>query len=673
MKRLNRYGWLFLFLFHPLWLQAAPTESNLSQESVITAGLVSNFPPQYSLDKDGNPQGFAIDTMNAIAPIAGLTVKYKVYDNWSDISEALTSGEINLIPNNGITEARRQYSDFTHPLETFAISVFVRKESVGLKTLSDIQDVTIGVVESNAAVRFLRNKQHKIQIYPSFSDLLLDLVSGRIDAVAYPTPVVWRIAQEAGLDHRIRSIEPALIEIKRGMALAKGQQELLAKLNDGISQFLHSDRYETIYTKWFAKPKPYWNPERVLTAISVIIIALIIGAVWWRNISLRRINIQLEIETRLRDKAEIKLQQLNTELEEKVVQRTSELAQSNEILNCIDHLREQFIKDADPRILFPELLDSLLKLTESEHGMVGDVLVDEAGARYLKIYAISNLAWNDDMAHLYKQLLNDGIEFRNLDNLFGLAVTSEKPVISNDPLNDSRRAGLPKGHPVLNSFMSIPVFFGDKLVGQIGLANRKGGYDQSIFDELRPVVAALGQIIVARWDKKARLEAETELKSLALTDPLTGAANRRSFESRLAEEISRTSRYQEPLTLMMLDIDHFKLINDEFGHETGDKILIELVEQFRLQLRETDFLARWGGEEFTIILPRTSIETGQILAERLRQKIESHSFSNNLDLTVSMGLASYLANEELGSLVSRADYALYDAKNAGRNRVVQAG
>jgi diguanylate cyclase (GGDEF)-like protein len=320
--------------------------------------------------------------------------------------------------------------------------------------------------------------------------------------------------------------------------------------------------------------------------------------------------------------------------------------------------------------MFPAFLDLLLGLAHSEYGFIGDVLVDKDGRRYLKFYALSNLAWNEETSKLYESVRKKGFEFRNMNNLVGLVVNSGKRLISNDPGHDPRGAGFPKGHPQLTSFMGIPVYFGDRLVGMIGLANRSGGFDDSVMEELSPVVAALGQIIVARWDREARKNAEIELQRAAATDALTGIANRRQLELQLSAFVKRAQRYSEPLSLLMLDIDHFKQVNDQYGHDAGDKVLVELVQQILASIRDADLLGRWGGEEFLLILPQTSVEAGQPLAERIRRNVETHAFPNPRTVTISLGLVTLRKDESPESLVQRADAALYQAKGSGRNRVV---
>ena len=168
---------------------------------------------------------------------------------------------------------------------------------------------------------------------------------------------------------------------------------------------------------------------------------------------------------------------------------------------------------------------------------------------------------------------------------------------------------------------------------------------------------------------------EEDAQKLAFTDPLTGAFNRRTFLELAEKEIARTRRAIGSLSLMMLDVDHFKQINDRNGHLAGDEVLKRVVSVVMMALRKEDMLVRYGGEEFCILLPNTAIDRAMIMAERTRDAIEQAHFMFNertLRVTVSIGVATLSSegSEGVETLVSRADEALYSAKRAGRNRVV---
>jgi diguanylate cyclase (GGDEF)-like protein/PAS domain S-box-containing protein len=170
-------------------------------------------------------------------------------------------------------------------------------------------------------------------------------------------------------------------------------------------------------------------------------------------------------------------------------------------------------------------------------------------------------------------------------------------------------------------------------------------------------------------------EIETELMVLATTDPLTGVLNRRAFGEQGDREISRARRYDIPLSVLMLDVDHFKRINDTFGHMAGDQVLRLMAEVMRKTLRETDLIGRIGGEEFAAILTETPIEGALDTSERLRKSIESKPLETEdgvVVYTASIGVTEYRTTDKsLEQTLKRADAALYKAKASGRNRVIK--
>ncbi|HVX15736.1 MAG TPA: GGDEF domain-containing protein [Pirellulales bacterium] len=161
------------------------------------------------------------------------------------------------------------------------------------------------------------------------------------------------------------------------------------------------------------------------------------------------------------------------------------------------------------------------------------------------------------------------------------------------------------------------------------------------------------------------------LAAEARTDALTGLPNRRSFNEEVMRRFDQWRRHQIPLSLVMVDVDCFKKFNDTYGHQAGDDVLRRLAQVLRKTLREMDLAARFGGEEFAILLPGTRLKDATMVAERLRATVASERFpcgGNDLPVTVSLGLASVVSDEDADTLIKRADESLYAAKNAGRNR-----
>jgi two-component system cell cycle response regulator len=213
----------------------------------------------------------------------------------------------------------------------------------------------------------------------------------------------------------------------------------------------------------------------------------------------------------------------------------------------------------------------------------------------------------------------------------------------------------------------LPIKFGSAVVGTIALATRDPGHPRD-----RDLVAAVARELGGPI-RMARLVEESQ--RLATIDPLTGLNNRRAFIEGLGQELDRRARHGYPVSVMLLDVDHFKAINDRFGHATGDLVLASVGKALQTHFRKVDVVARWGGEEFVVALSGAAAEGAHIAAERLRQTIEELEVARPsgeppVKLTISLGLATHRLGEPLDSVVDRADRAMYGAKTMGRNRVV---
>jgi diguanylate cyclase (GGDEF)-like protein len=223
----------------------------------------------------------------------------------------------------------------------------------------------------------------------------------------------------------------------------------------------------------------------------------------------------------------------------------------------------------------------------------------------------------------------------------------------------------------LGGFAAFPMVTHDEVSGLLGLSGRAV---ERLAPETRSFlvqVASQAHIVA----ENARLV--HRLKELSIRDGLTDLFNHRHTLERVTEEYSRVARYHEALSVLMIDLDHFKEVNDRHGHQAGDKVLRETAGVFKEGLRAVDLLGRYGGEEFLALLPHTGVAEAAGTAERLRRRLERHVFpvsEAGLKITASIGVASYPAAgiDSADALVRAADDALYQAKQAGRNRVARA-
>ena len=243
-------------------------------------------------------------------------------------------------------------------------------------------------------------------------------------------------------------------------------------------------------------------------------------------------------------------------------------------------------------------------------------------------------------------------------------IQGTKPLIVNDAHTDPRFAASPlvTGDPHIRFYVGVPL-------------RSRDGYNVGALCSMDTKVRELSPEQVTVLEDLARLIVdELELRIQASTDALTGVMTRRAFNEQADREIARASRYGTPLSCALIDADHFKSINDTYGHGIGDLALKHLASICSKELRASDCIGRLGGEEFAIILPETGRRTAMEVAERLRAIIAATPFEvgggRTIRLTASIGVAEYSESiKTFDGLLSNADFAMYDAKSAGRNRV----
>ena len=220
--------------------------------------------------------------------------------------------------------------------------------------------------------------------------------------------------------------------------------------------------------------------------------------------------------------------------------------------------------------------------------------------------------------------------------------------------------------PQAQQLISVPLRTSSGVLGVLNLYDREDGAPFGDTD-LETIQSFAGQAAVAIDNVLLHQEAQR----LSITDGLTGLGNYRFFQQTLAREVDRAVRFRRPLALLMLDLDRFKQVNDEHGHQVGDTVLVQIADRLREQVREVDFVARYGGEEFVILLPETATDGAQQLAGRVCEHIRArpmHTSAGDLSISVSVGVAVYPEHGDApASLVRAADLALYAAKSAGRN------
>jgi diguanylate cyclase (GGDEF)-like protein len=262
----------------------------------------------------------------------------------------------------------------------------------------------------------------------------------------------------------------------------------------------------------------------------------------------------------------------------------------------------------------------------------------------------------------------EGLEFAAGEGLVGSAIARDVtlPLAEVDPARTPVfGATSVRG---VQAIKIIPLKAGASVIGALVLGSRrKGAYGRDVVLQLEVVAMQAGQAI-----ERARLFDRTE--RLATTDGLTGLTNHRAFQERLDIHLAQAGRYAKRVSLLLCDVDHFKSVNDTYGHPIGDQVLRGVAMTLLKEARTTDVVARYGGEEFAIVMPETDTAGAMVIAERIREKVGKTTFDTPqgpLRVTISLGVATFPDDgRSKPELVERADGALYHAKRHGRNRSV---
>ncbi|GAB4256542.1 MAG: diguanylate cyclase [Deferrisomatales bacterium] len=338
-----------------------------------------------------------------------------------------------------------------------------------------------------------------------------------------------------------------------------------------------------------------------------------------------------------------------------------ELERRQRELEAVQAMSRQFLTCLDPDALFETILEEARKITGASKG---SLMFAANGNGELVVKAVTGM--DDRVVRRLRVKTGQGVA--------GRVFASGEPIVVKNVEMDERFRRRNRPRYSTKSFLSLPLVMEGRTVGVLNLADKLSG---EIFSEadlcLLQSMAAQATIAIERSTFYTQ---SRELRKISITDPLTGLLNRRYFQERLAEEVDRATRHGHPMSLIMIDIDHFKAYNDTNGHPAGDKALVLVGRALRSSIRTIDVVSRFGGEEFAVILPETRKQEAMEIGERIRVEIERLYFPGEEALpggrlTISLGVAGFPEDaRDLKTLIQQADRALYQAKARGRNTLV---
>jgi two-component system cell cycle response regulator len=306
--------------------------------------------------------------------------------------------------------------------------------------------------------------------------------------------------------------------------------------------------------------------------------------------------------------------------------------------------------DLDPGILLSRIAELVCQLIDAKACSV--MLLDADRKRLL---AKAAYGLRTERMH--------SLSFRVGEGVAGWVVEKGESALISDVSQDARFVTLPMNQTPIASMICVPLLARGERVGVVtATSERTGAFDTNHLELVRFISTTIALDIE-----------NVRLHRVAVTDPLTGAYNREFLMARLPQEIEAALERDRTLSVAMVDVDHFKAVNDQYGHGVGDVVLAEVARRLRNAIRAGDLLVRYGGEEFLAVLPKADAGRAWEVGERMRQRVCERAFDIGdgmaLLLRISVGVAQWRLGEKMGRLIDRADEALYDAKERGRNRV----
>jgi two-component system sensor histidine kinase EvgS len=685
----------------------------LQMHPVLNVHNETNWPP-INFVENGNPTGFSVDFMNQLAQKLGIRVNYVTGNDFPAFMDMLEDRDLDVMLNIVETPERAKHFLFTEPYLAASSGIYTKSGSdLKIKSLDDLVGHSVAVPTG-----FFLNEQLKryfpnieIKNYPDSVKALEAVASGEADAIIGRTGVLNYLIDKHLLTNvsLTSSLEDPRFTSQMQMAVHKADPVLRDILNKAMGRMTESE-LAALRRKWGQNA----NAESSLTLEEQEYlnqrepIRLCVDPNW---MPFEGLDEQEDYVGMASDYFTLFERFLHIPFEVVPTKSWPESLESAKQRHCdvvsiVMKTRETstFLNFTTPFMNYPYVvatrqeelfIESLDQILEERIAIVEDYALLE---RFKKEYP--------DTEWVPVKSIEDGLLKVQSGAVFGLidSVPSIGYAIRELGLTDIRitgkldeerplRTGVRNDDPLLFSVIQKAVDHLDQDDHQ-DIRRRWAPVEVEREEDYTLALAVFAASILAisflvyrqftlkRYNDrirqayqekdeiyKALVEKNRLLEQISTTDPLTQVYNRLKMNSILHTEIQRVKRYGGLFSVLMLDLDHFKKVNDTYGHPVGDEVLLQFVDKVRECLRSTDSLGRWGGEEFIIMCPETNLRSALLVADNLRRQIESAAFDTIGRQTVSIGVTAYQPGDTQETIVARADQALYFAKENGRNKV----
>ncbi len=680
-----------------IWLQNHPAPFRIHNER---DWLPFNF------YEEGQPRGYSIDYMNLVAEKIGLDIEYVSGPSWSEFLEMMKDGSLDIMVNIASTKKRREYLSFTEPYYITKTALFVRNNETKITDLNDLTGKKIGFTKGFFFSEFLQKSYPAIEIvtFDSTLDSFIGVENGLVDA-AIEIPVVGqRILNEGKVsgiklggfvtdprfittfyiatqkdNHLLKSI------LQKGIDAITPEEELLIRQKWKIEEMAPDliTREEKTYLAQRDTLQVCVNPNHLpLEALNIDGTVTGISSEFLKLLG-DRMNIDFTvIPTKNWDETLSLAEKGDCDLLP-MIAKTSEL---HEFLNFTSPwLRTPIVVVTRQDQIYISHFD---QVTDRTFGVVkGGATVKIIHLNYPKLRLV-----NVDSIQQGLRMVENKMLFGFIDTIPSISRALQSDSITNVKisgnvgLNVAFSIGVRKGDTTLLNIVSksISAINSNEISNIYNRWLAVAYIDRFNYRRLWQVIgifAILIAYLLHRYRQGLKIterlkqahsdieEINLQLTEQARTDPLTGIANRLKIDESIQMELARFKRTREHFSIILIDIDNFKQVNDTYGHHIGDQALISIATILEQNTRSYDLVGRWGGEEFLIVCPCTTHDGIMSLAEHLRLAVMNNREENLPPQTASFGVATIQEGDSDIDLISRADNALYRAKRAGRNRV----
>ena len=694
------------FLASASELTLTPQErAYLDSLAPLRVQALGGFPPFSFVNEQGYVQGYTIDYMTRLAEVLDTEIEFVANKPWHEYLQMLKSGELDIIPHIAVTPERQAFIDYT-PFNHIEYSSGVAiNANLTIKNLDDLEDKVIAIVNKSFLHSHFKKNYPHLSLLPlaSTEEAAHHVSQGKADVAVASLPGLNYYIQKDWLSNlRITTISGLSMPAKTAMPMgvAKGNSQLMALLIKAERTLPYAD-VAALKRKWMQQPTARLNQES-FTAVerqflrAKKMLTLCVDPSWLPMEALdngRHIGIAADFLNTLKDQLGVEYRVLATNSWAQSLQqgRDGKCDLFPMIMNTKE--RKSFLDFTAPYIKSPLVL-------------VTDVLqpyhTDISALKGFKVGISQDYAFKQSLTKQYPEVtfvdvahISDGLDKVRQGELYGYvdSLASAGYWIQNNFNGELKVSGeldntwllsmgVQKHLPLLTSAL-------DKAIAQVSASDRQSIINNWVSIKFQRgtnwfvtlvAVAAISLIAAAvifwyrrlnkmlRKEIQRRKQAEHEALYLAKTDQLTGLLNRHGSTELLSQEMARSHRGNHPVCLMLLDVDHFKRVNDRFGHQVGDEVLKALSHHLVSNMRATDHMVRWGGEEFLILVADTNLPQAMVLAEKFRHLVETLDIEELPSFTVSIGVTQFATEESFAEWYKRTDAALYQAKHAGRNR-----